>query len=81
MKGKKLKELQCYKDGFNLVTFLTNYVSSRLKEPRIVPDAHRAKANVQIGETDPEQTKPCPKHVSAIEAAYARVGAVTTWRF
>ena len=43
-----------------------------------MPDAHRAKSHVEIREADPEQTEPCPEHVAAIEAAHARVGAVTT---
>jgi len=36
-----------------------------------VPDAHRAKADVQIGERDAHETHPRPLHVPAIEAARA----------
>src|SRR5438552_13791138 len=51
---KMLKELQRYKSaGFNFVTFLTNHLCGS-QEPQVVPDAHRAEANIKIGEPDPE---------------------------
>ena len=34
----------------------------RLNDSEIVPDAHRAKAHIEIGEADPEQTHPCGGH-------------------
>ena len=51
-------------------------IAQRLKESAIVPDAHRAKAHVEIGEADPEQTHPCPEHVAAVETTDAGVGPV-----
>ena len=48
----------------------------RLNDSEIVPDAHRAKAHIEIGEADPEQTHPCPEHVAAVETADAAIGLV-----
>ena len=46
----------------------------RLRRNRqIVPDAHRAKPHVEIGEPDPEQAHPGPQHVAAIETADAAI--------
>ena len=42
-----------------------------------MPDTHGAKTNVNVGEADPEQAQPCPKHVLSIEAA-DRVEAART---
>ena len=53
----------------------------RLNDSPIAPDAHRAKPHIEICEADPEQAEPRPKHVPAVEAAHACVGAITTWRF
>ena len=64
-------------------TRLTNGVAlqrispHRLNDSEIVPDAHRAKAHIEIGEADPEQTHPCPEHVAAIETTDAAIGLVT----
>ena len=41
-------------------------VGHRLHNSPIVPDPHRAQTHVKIGETDPEQAQPCPKHVATI---------------
>jgi len=53
----------------------------RLNDSPIVPDANRAKPYIEVCKADPEQAEPSPKHVPAIEAAHACVGAITTWRF
>ena len=42
------------------------------EEVEVVPDAHRAEADVDVGEADPEETQPRPHHVAVIEAADAR---------
>ena len=47
---------------------------ARLEQPEVVPDAHRAKAHVKIGEADPEKAQPRPKHVPSIQAGHALVG-------
>ena len=49
---------------------------TRLKNTQVMPDAHRAKAHVKIGEADPEQTHPCPEHVAAVETTDAAIGLV-----
>src|SRR5205807_9208525 len=51
-------------------------VGHALENSPVVPDAHEARAHVEIGEADPEQTEPRPKHVAAIEAAHATIGLV-----
>src|SRR5438477_4532356 len=56
---------------FNLSTL------QRLNDPEICPDSHRTKAHIEIGETDPEETQPRPKHVPAIQASDTSVSAVT----
>ena len=56
-----------------LESFVIGHV---LENSPVVPDAHGAKAHVEIGEADPEQTEPRPKHVAAIEAAHATIGLV-----
>src|SRR5882724_8142764 len=45
-----------------------------------MPDTHRAQAHVEIGKDHPEQTKPRPKHVAAIETGHARVSAIACRR-
>src|SRR5215216_7591818 len=55
-------------------------LASSLNDPEIVPDSHCTEPHVQIGETDPEQTHPCPKHVAAIETAHTCISAVACWR-
>ena len=62
---------------------MADFFFGRLKseEPEIVPDAHRAKANVDIGEANPEETQPRPKHVALIEAADAVVAGRAGGRF
>ena len=47
---------------------------ARLEQPEVVPDAHRAKAHVKIGEADPEKAQPCPKHVPLVQTGHAAVG-------
>ena len=44
-----------------------------LEKSEVMPDAHGAQAHVEIRETDPEQTDPCPKHVAAVEAAHTGI--------
>src|SRR5256885_10078863 len=46
-----------------------------------MPDTHRAKPDVKIGEPHPEQAHPGPEHVASIEAAHAAVGLLTERRF
>ena len=58
-------------DDENVVLECFVFGHADLENPQIVPDAHRAKAHVKIGETDPEQTHPGPEHVAAIETADA----------
>lgn len=41
-----------------------------------MPDAHRAKANVEIGETDPKQAHPSPEHMAAIETGDTLISAI-----
>jgi hypothetical protein len=53
----------------------------RLNDSPIVPDANRAKPYIEVCKADPEQAEPSPKHVPAIEAAHACVGAITARRF
>src|SRR4026208_1268738 len=53
----------------------------RLDDSEIVPDARGTEPHIQIGEADPEQTHPRPKHVAAIQTTHASVGAITPWRF
>ena len=38
-----------------------------------MPDAHRTEPDVDIGEADPEQAQPRPKHVTPVQAAHARI--------
>jgi hypothetical protein len=64
----------------NLIRFI-GLTLHRLNESNIVPDPHRTEAHVEIGETDPEQTQPRPKHVAAIETGHARVSTIACWRF
>src|SRR5438067_3009332 len=45
-----------------------------LQEPDVVPDAHRAQADIHVGECNGEQADERPVHVPAIEAARAVVG-------
>ena len=45
----------------------------RLEETEIVPDAHGAQANIDVGEADPEKAEPRPHHVTMIEAAHTIV--------
>src|SRR6188472_2608859 len=52
-----------------------------LNDSEIVPDAHGTETHIKIGEADPEQTHPRPKHVAAIQTTYASVGAIAAWRF
>src|SRR5439155_19894423 len=56
---------------FNLSTL------QRLNNSEICPDSHRTEPHVQIGEADPEETQPRPKHVPAIQASDTSVSAVT----
>ena len=47
-----------------------------LQDSPVVPDAHRAEADVDIGESHPEQTRPRPLLVSRVQAAHAVVELV-----
>ena len=42
-----------------------------LQDSPVRPNAHRAEADVEIGESDREQTHPRPAHVLAVKAAHA----------
>ena len=44
-----------------------------LQNSPVVPDAHGAEADVDVGEADGDEAGPCPAHVSAVEAAHAVV--------
>src|SRR4029077_15151006 len=43
----------------------------RLNDSEIMPDSHCAEAHVEIGEANPKQTHPRPKHVATIETGHA----------
>ena len=43
------------------------------QQPQIRPHSHGAESNVDVGETDREQTHPCPHHVAPVEAAHALI--------
>src|SRR5579883_449085 len=49
----------------------------RLEEPYIVPDAHGAKADVDVREANPEQAQPREQHVTAIQRRDAIVTRLT----
>ena len=49
-------------------------------DPQVVNDAHRAEADVDVGEADAEQAEPRPLHVVAVEAAHAVVGLLARRR-
>src|SRR5205814_6326858 len=51
-----------------------------LNDAKIVPDSHCTEPHVKIGETNPEQAHPRPKHVAAIETGHTCIGAVARWR-
>src|ERR1039457_5204021 len=38
-----------------------------------MPDAHRAKSDVYIGEADPEKAQPRPEHMATVQAAHAGI--------
>src|SRR5713101_3898127 len=48
------------------IVFKRLVVSHSLNDPEVVPNSHRAEAQVKVSETDPEQTQPGPKHVTLI---------------
>ena len=56
-------------------------VFGHLEESPVRPDAHRAHAHVEIGETDPEQAEPRKPHVARVQAAHAVVGFLANGRF
>ncbi len=51
-----------------------------LDDPKIVPHAERTKAHVKIGETNPEQAEPRPKHMALVETSDAGIRAITCRR-
>jgi hypothetical protein len=51
----------------------------RLSEPDVVPYTDRAKAHVKISEANPEQTEPCPEHVTLVETSHASISAIARW--
>src|SRR5207244_13521233 len=55
------------------IVFMRLVVSHSLNDPEVVPNSHRAKAHVKIGEADPEQTQPRPHHVALIQAGDAAI--------
>src|SRR5438105_4247968 len=54
--------------------------SATLEEPRVVPDAHREHAHVEVGEAHREEAQPGPAHVPAVERACAAVGGAADAR-
>src|SRR5437868_3380507 len=50
--------------------------AERLKESRIVPNAHGAQADVEIGEADAEERQPGPLHVVLVEPGAQAPGSV-----
>jgi hypothetical protein len=50
--------------------------NTKSKKPVIGPDPHRAKANIDIAERDPEQAEPCEHHVTLIKRACAFPGCL-----
>src|SRR4051812_44719707 len=50
--------------------------SAILKEPYVVPDAHRAKTNINVGEPDAEQAQPRKFLVARIQARDAIIGGL-----
>src|SRR5437773_2164359 len=62
---------------------LDRFIASTLQRSNnspICPDTHRAEPHVKIGETDPEQTQPGPKHVAPVETSHASVSAIARRR-
>src|SRR5438094_507313 len=41
-------------------------IFGHLEQPHVVPDAHRAQSDEEVGESNPDQAEPRPAHVPAM---------------